>query len=103
MISMSLDGEKRVTAAVEQFVEEAKTESSDWLMNAGHAISGTAGARMRARTANRLHMYPSVRRVGDDTRLQIRFKTAKKGARSLARRSLSEAARHIWNKWRVGA
>ena len=45
MISMSLDGEKKVRAAVEEFVEEAKTESSDWLTNMGFAISGTAQSR----------------------------------------------------------
>ena len=42
MISMSLDGERKVRAAVEQFVDEAKTESTDWLKNMGYAISGTA-------------------------------------------------------------
>ena len=43
MISMSLDGEQRVAAEIEQFVDEAKTESADWLKNMGYAISGTAG------------------------------------------------------------
>ena len=46
MIKMTLEGEGKVAAAVEQFVADAKVESA---------------------------------------------------------RSLSEAARHIWNKWRVGA
>ena len=45
MISMSLDGERKVRAAVEQFVDEAKVESTDWLKNMGYAISGTAQAR----------------------------------------------------------
>ena len=102
MISMSLDGEKKVRAAVEQFVEEAKTESSDWLRDMGYAISGTAGSRLRQRTNNQLHMYPSVRQIGDDVRLQIKFKKAKAGARKLARRSLSAASRHIWNRWTGG-
>ena len=103
MIKMTLEGEGKVAAAVEQFIDEAKVESADWLKNAGYAISGTAGARIRSKTHNRLHMYPSVRQIGDGVRLQIRFNKATPGARKLARRSLSEAARHIWSKWRVGA
>ena len=102
MISMSLDGEQRVAAEIEQFVDEAKTESSDWLKNMGYAISGTAGSRLRARTHNRLHMYPSVRSVGDDVRLHIRFKKSNAGARTLARRSLSEASGYIWRRWTGG-
>ena len=102
MISMSLDGEKQVRAAVEQFVDEAKTESSDWLKNMGYAISGTAGSRTRQQTNNRLHMYPSVRHIGDDVRLQIRFKKANAGARKIARRALSDASRHIWSRWTGG-
>ena len=102
MISMSLDGEKKVRAAVEEFVEEAKTESSDWLTNMGYAISGTAGSRIRKRTNNQLHMYPSVRQIGDDVRLRIKFKRANKGQRTLARRSLSEASSYIWRRWTGG-
>ena len=83
MISMSLDGEKQVRAAVEQFVDEAKVESTDWLKNMGYAISGTAQSRIQQRTHNRLHMYPSVRRIGDDVRLHIRFKKANAGARKI--------------------
>ena len=102
MISMSLEGEKKVAAAIEEFVEEAHTESSDWLKNMGYAISGTAQSRLRARTRNQLHMYPSVRQIGDDVRLRIRFTKATAGQRKLARRSLSEASRHIWNRWTGG-
>ena len=102
MISMSLDGEKRVAAEIEQFVDEAKVESTDWLKNMGYAISGTAQSRTQQRTNNRLHMYPSVRRIGDDVRLHIRFKKANAGARKLARRSLAEASRHIWTRWTGG-
>ena len=69
MIKMSLEGQERVTAAVEQFIDEAKTESNDWLKNMGYAISGTAGSRIRQKTNNRLHMYPSVRQIGNDVRL----------------------------------
>ena len=102
MISMSLDGETRVTAAIEQFVEEAKTESHDWLKNMGYAISGTAQSRLRKRTHNQLHMYPSVRAIGDDVRLHIQFTKANSGARKLARRSLSEASGYIWRRWTGG-
>ena len=42
---------------------------------------------------------PSVRQIGDDVRLRIRFKKANKGLRKIARRSLSEASRHIWTRW----
>ena len=101
MIEISLEGEEKIAAAVDEFIEEAKVESSVWLKNAGYAISGTAGSRIRARTRNRLHMYPSVRQIGDDVRLQIKFKKSKPGARKLARRSLAEASNHIWAKWRV--
>ena len=99
MISMSLEGQKKAEAAIEQFVEEAKTESSDWLRNMGYAISGTAGGRLRQKTDDRLMMYPSVRKIGDDVRLRIRFKKANKGQRKLARRSLSEASSYIWRRW----
>ena len=102
MISMSLDGEKRVTAAIEKFIDEAKVESNDWLKNMGYAISGTAGSRLRQKTDDRLHMYSSVRAIGDDVRLHIRFKKANQGARKLARRSLSEAGRYIWRRWTGG-
>ena len=103
MISMSLDGEKRVAAAVEEFVAEAKTESSDWLKNMGYAISFTAGARLRQKTSDQFHMYPSVRKTPDgNVKLQIRFKKANAGTRKLARRSLAEASNHIWNRWTGG-
>ena len=86
MIEISLEGEEKIAAAVDEFIEEAKVESSVWLKNAGYAISGTAGSRIRARTRNRLHMYPSVRQIGDDVRLQIKFK------KSQARRSKTRQA-----------
>ena len=102
MISMSLSGEKRVTAALEEFVEEAKTESADWLTNMGYAISGTTESLNRQKTDGRLTMYPSVRRVGDNVKLQIKFKTANAGARKIARRSLAGASRYIWARWTGG-
>ena len=99
MVSMKLEGEEKIAAAVDEFVAEAKADAGERLKNAGYAISGAAGAKMRARTHNRLHMYPSVRRIGDDVRLQIRFKDATPGARKLARKSLVEASSSIWGKW----
>ena len=70
MVSMKLEGEEKIAAAVDEFVAEAKADAGERLKNAGYAISGAAGAKMRARTHNRLHMYPSVRKIGDDVRLQ---------------------------------
>ena len=99
MVSMKLEGQEKIAAAVDEFVAEAKAEAGERLKNAGYAISGAAGAKMRARTHNRLHMYPSVRKIGDDVRLQIKFKDAKPGARKLARKSLAEASHTIWGKW----
>ena len=102
MISMSIDGGKRVTAAIEEFVEEAKIETSGRLKNMGYAISGTTESLNRRYTADRLHMYPSVRQIGDDVRLRIQFKRANAGARKIARRSLSAASRYIWTDGRAG-
>ena len=99
MIRMELDGYDRVTAAVDRCVDEARGEARGWLKDMGYAMSGTAGSRIRQKTANRLHMYPSVRQIGDDVRLHIQFNTSKLGARKLARRSLAEATRSIWNRW----
>ena len=46
---MTLEGQEKIAAAVDEFVAEAKAEAGDRLKNAGYAISGAAGAKMRAR------------------------------------------------------
>ena len=84
---MKLEGQEKIAAAVDEFVAEAKADAGERLKNAGYAISGAAGAKMRARTHNRLHMYPSVRKIGDNVRLRIQFKTRTPAARELARKS----------------
>ena len=104
MISVSLEGDAaaKVNAAAGRFVDDSQAEARAWMKNMGYAISGATESLNRQKTAGRLHMYPSVRAIGDDVRLQIRFKKANAGARKIARRSLAAASSHIWNKWRVG-
>ena len=41
MIEISLEGEEKIAAAVDELIAEAKVESSVWLKNAGYAMSGT--------------------------------------------------------------
>ena len=101
MISMSFDGEKKVAAAVEEFVEEAKTESSRLApRNMGYAIIrhgaiASQGADSQSATYVSKRAANRRRRAAPNTNSRRPIA----GQRKLARRSLSEASSYIWRRW----
>ena len=99
MISMSLEGDARIKAAVGQFVDDTGVEAHDWLMSMGYAISGNTQWLNRRQTGGRLNVYPSVRKRPEGVRLQIKFRRANRGTRRIVAKSLSGARRHIWDRW----
>ena len=99
MISMSLKGEKKVAAATEEFIAESAVEAHDWLMNMGYAISGNTQWLNRHQTDGRLNVYPSVRKMTDGVKLQIKWRKANRGTRRLVAKNLSAAKRAQWNWW----
>ena len=99
MISMSLEGDARVLAAVTKFVDEAGIDAIDWLENMGYAISGNTQWLNRRQTKGRLNIYPSVRKTPDGVRLNITWRKANRGTRRLVAKNLIVAKRHVWNRW----
>ena len=99
MISMSMEGDARVQAAVIRLVDEAGVDAHDWLMSMGYAISGNTQWLNRNQTGGRLNVYPSVRKTPEGVRLNITWRRANRGTRRIVAKNLRVAKRHIWGAW----
>ena len=99
MIGMSIEGEARVNAAAQRFVDDAGPEAHEWLMSMGYAISGNTQWLNRHATGGRLNIYPSVRKQPGGVRLNITWRKANRGTRRIVAKSFTVAQRHIWTRW----
>ena len=99
MIGMSLEGGSKVPAVTEEFIADVKAEAHDWLMNMGYAISGNTQWLNSYRTDYRLNVYPSVRKLPDGVRLQIKWRKANRGTRRLVAKNMLAAKRAQWDWW----
>ena len=99
MIGMSLDGGSKVAAATDEFVADVKVEAHGWLMNMGYAISGNTEWLNKRQTHGGLHVYPSVRKMPEGVRLQIKWRKANRGTRRIVAKNLIVAKRAQWAWW----